>query len=283
MRFFLAHTGSSDRAKSTSIEITAIFLASSFQNLSSNTLFKIIYPFKQPSQKPTLKDQLFITRISITHHPTRTQSIFTKMDNLASAFSNLNMEYQNQITQNNNPAICVFDQLANQMDTCYIGQNPPAPTLGAIPEQHQYVSEQQMQDNQSTNNMDTAMDTSPNPPNTPHQHPGNILHDIATLHKISQDISQHHCTTRLNISHSTVADLDKRAREVVEKQAYTDLEEGFEQVYGQNWVRMADAISGDAWMVENINGAVDGSMRRAWWAFAEKFVRLLEGRMGGIW
>lgn len=46
---------------------------------------------------------------------------------------------------------------------------------------------------------------------------------------------------------------------------------------------MADAISGDAWMVENINGAVDGSMRRAWWAFAEKFVRLLEGRMGGIW
>lgn len=231
---------------------------------SSSYITRLFLPSDNDYNQSTLQDS--IVSHNQNHLPTTTPLII-KMDSLASAFGGLNMEYQVQATPNNQTNNNVFDDLTAQMNGFHIQQKAPAPTVEDVPEQEpqQHLNlEQKIQNLKNTPDININMDTTSPPP-------GNILLDLQILHKISRHISQTHCTRPLTkIPNVTVADLQKRAREVQEKEAYTDLEEGFSSIYGESPTWMFDTVQKEPCMVEILDGRVDGAKRRVWLKFVEK-------------
>ncbi|KAE9964929.1 hypothetical protein EG328_010078 [Venturia inaequalis] len=72
---------------------------------------------------------------------------------------------------------------------------------------------------------------------------GDVVYDIQILHKLSRYICQNHRTNRWsNIPATTVEEQELRVREFQEKRAYEELEEGFEEVYGENFSMILSII-----------------------------------------
>ncbi|KAE9990032.1 hypothetical protein EG327_001923 [Venturia inaequalis] len=103
------------------------------------------------------------------------------------------------------------------------------------------------------------------------QKAGDVIYDIQILDKLSRYICQNHRTNRWsNIPATTVEEQELRAREFQEKRAYEELEEGFEEVYGDTFSMILSIIRQGPYMEETYNGWADSSKRRAWLNFARK-------------